>query len=203
MNTCAVRQVPGCSRNTGVSLIEIMFATVIFAIATLAASGLLSFGHRGTQKDLRTVMAGQILTDRMNMILKIPFASVSANITTGSGVTTYSSTASQSLDFDPVCVPYGLEQVPRVGDFQVEIRLQYVPITFGLRPFKLTAGYASGTPSTYAFRDYVSNYRTFNALSGDDRYLLLKVVVTVRWTEPNGHLRNIDLVSFIADLERA
>jgi|GEM_PF-734456 len=186
-------------RNNGVTLIEIICAFLIFTIATLGASGLLSFGHRGTQKDFRMVTALEILSDRMNRLALIPYASLTTNIGAEPTVLSADGVAGQSLWE----VPYGLATSTRAGSFNVDITLRHQPVTFGVQPFNITtsSGYASSTPSTFAFDSFDAAYRVYDGGGSTRPFQVIKFLTTVKWVEPNGVSRNVQAVSFTANLQ--
>jgi len=186
---------------TGVTLVEIVCAFLIFTIATLAASGLLSFGHRGTQKDFRMVGAIDILADRMNRLSLIPYASLTTSITTEP--TTFSNDGAVNANL--WSVPYGLASYTRAGNFNVDFALRHQPVTFGVQPFNImtSAGYASSTPTSFAFDTYEPAYRIYDGAGATRPYQVIKFIVTVKWVEPNGVPRSVQAVSFVANLQGA
>ncbi|HNW35531.1 MAG TPA: hypothetical protein PKM25_11405 [Candidatus Ozemobacteraceae bacterium] len=188
-------------RSPGVTLIEIICAFLIFMIATLGASGLLSFGHRGTQKDFRMVAAQEILSDRMNRLALVPYASLTTSITAEPVVFSSDGVAGRFL----WGVPYGLATNTRAGSFNVDITLRHQPVTFGVQPFNIvtSVGYASTTPSTFAFDSFDATYREYTGVDATRPFEVIKFLTTVKWGEPNGVSRNIQAVSFIANLQGA
>lgn len=183
----------------GVTLLEIVCAFMIFTIATLAAMGVISFGHRGTQKDFRMVAAIDILSDRMNRLMLIPYASLTTSITSEPTTFTADDVTGMSL-WD---VPYGLATYTRAGSFNVDFTVRHQPVTFGVQPFNIvnSVGYASSTPLTFAFDAFVPAYRNYNGTALP--YQVIKFCTKVKWTEPNGISRFVQAVSFTANLQRA
>jgi len=186
---------------TGVTLVEIVCAFLIFTIATLGASGLLSFGHRGTQKDFRMVGAIDILADRMNRLSLIPYASLTSSITAEPTTFSADGTAGAAI----WGVPYGLASYTRAGNFNVDFILSHQPVTFGVQPFNImtSAGYASSTPTSFAFDTYEPAYRIYDGAGATRPYQVIKFIVTVKWVEPNGVPRSVQAVSFVANLQGA
>ncbi|HEY9071087.1 MAG TPA: hypothetical protein VIV61_12585 [Candidatus Ozemobacteraceae bacterium] len=187
-------------RNPGVTLVEIVCAFLIFTIATLGASGLISFGHRGTQKDFRMVVAMDLLADRMNRLMLVPYASMTTGITAEPTVLTNDGVAGAAF----WGVPYGLATHTRAGAFNVDLTLRHQAVTFGLQPFNIMSsiGYASGTPSTFAFDSFDPQYYICDGTPGRP-YQVIKYVATVKWTEPNGVARSVQAVSFSVNLQGA
>lgn len=185
----------------GVTMIEIMFAFLVMAVATLAASGLLSFGHRNTSKDFRMLAATQILTDRMNQLLEVSFATHSAELDPPETPKTFGPGAGNYQG-----IKYGPTSYERAGDYRVEFTLEHIPLQFQIRPFQLSSDYDPGIASSYHFAAAVD--ATLGQFTSNDRtsrnfYRLIRISVTVRWTEPNGVARRVDAVSFKADLQGA
>ncbi|HOY67435.1 MAG TPA: hypothetical protein PLP29_11130 [Candidatus Ozemobacteraceae bacterium] len=188
------------SSNPGVTLLEIICAFLIFTIATLGASGLISFGHRGTQKDFRMVVAMDILSDRMNRLMLVSYASMSAAITAEPTVLTNDGSAGAAF----WGVPYGLATYSRAGSFNVDLTLRHQAVTFGVQPFNImsSVGYASGTPTTFAFDSFEPQYYICDGTAGRP-YQVIKYIATVKWTEPNGVARSVQAVSFTVNLQGA
>ncbi len=185
----------------GVTLVEIVLSFLILVIATLAASGLISFGHRGTHKDYRTIAAQNFLTDRMNQILLVPFASLTTSIT--SEPTLFSADGAEGRSLWGV--PYGLASDSKGGNFNVDISIQHIPLTFGLRPVDVLNAptYDPRVPSTFNFGNFDSAFAIFDGSSAQRAYQVIKIITTVKWTEQNGVRKRIELVSFTANLEGA
>jgi hypothetical protein len=184
----------------GVTLIEIIFAFLILVIAVLSASGLISYGHRGTSKDFRMVTGLHILSDHMNQVLLVPYASLSARITAQPTVFSNDGAAGQNL----WGVPFGLASSTKFGVFNVDISLQHQALTFGLRPIDIPSSlaYHPTTPSTFVFASVNAAYGQFDGTNASTRpFQVIKIIMTVKWTEPNGKPRRIEAVSFRANLE--
>ncbi|MBI3037466.1 hypothetical protein HYY75_00245 [bacterium] len=173
----------------GVTLIELVLAFLILVICTLSVSSLISFGHRGTKKDFRNVVAIQLLEDRMNQVLALPEKSLYAAI----GGTSQTFSSGNLLG-----VPVGATTTPAIAPFNVSITLEKVNVDFWYRPLDLvnspnydpdpTAG-----PPTWVF-------------SGLTKYdcdgKVVKITTTVSWTEPVSNAnRVVEVVSFAVDLE--
>ncbi|RCK80245.1 MAG: hypothetical protein OZSIB_3427 [Candidatus Ozemobacter sibiricus] len=184
------------------TLTEIMFSFLILVLATLAASGLLSYGHRGTAKDFRMVAATQILTDRMNRLLKLPYASHSAEIEPPENPRNFGPTTDGTYHD----IPYGVATFTMAGNFQVGFTLEHLPVTFAVQPFLLSNDYDPGIASSYRFAATIDpSLGQFNSADRASRnfYRVIRITVRVTWTEPNGVARSVEAVSFKADLQGA
>ena len=191
----------GCCRHRrGVTLIEIVFAFLILVIAALGASGIISYGHRGTQKDFREVEAIQLLGDRMNQVLAIPFEDLDPLLTFGDQAT-FSATLFGATPQEVVLGP--IVQGPRT--YTAEVSLQRQPVILGFCPINIpnSPNYLPGVATSWNFDALNTDLGRFD---GSDAvvhpFKTLKVIVRVSWNEPvvTAPTREYFVVSFVTDL---
>jgi hypothetical protein len=185
---------------SGLSLVEIMMAFAILVMSTLSISGLISFGHRGTQKDFRNVLAIQLLEERLNRLLSVPYLKIDLEAMGGAttkvldkkvfGGTTY------EMDFGDIKVDK--------ANYKVVANLAKIPVTLGVRPFEISDDYTYANVESYRFGASIDNdlARFDGSNATKHPYRVIKVHVQVTWIEPVVNVqRRVDAVSFIVDLE--
>ena len=179
------------------TLVELMLAMVILATVTLSVSSLMSYGHRTTQKDFRQVIALQMLTDRMNQLLIVPYASLSASLTTTSQV--FSNTTVAGVDLSTV-TPAQAQQTA----FTFALTLTRIPVIFGVQPIDVAVtppDFMKDQPSTWRFGAYSEANGTLNGSSVNQPYKVIKMHLRISWKEPIQKIdRMYELVSFNVDL---
>ena len=179
----------------GVTLVELMLALLILAGVTLSVSSLMSYGHRSTQKDFRQVIALQMLTDRMNQLLNVSYASLSASIT-GSAI---SNAVVAGVDLLTV-TPSQAQQTP----YTFTLNLTRVPVTFGVQPIDVTVtspDFVPSDPRTWRFGAYTEATGALDGTAADKPFKVIKVHLRISWTEPIQRVaRMYELVSFNVDL---
>ena len=179
----------------GLSLLELILSFFILVVAVLSVSGLISFGHRGTQKDFRFVQAVQLLEERMNRILLVPATQLFSLITAGGSAP---QTFSTPLAVVPA-VPLGSVMVG-VASFSVTATMNRQPVSFSTRELDIinSPAYDKTDPATWRFTNSSSANGTFDGSSLP--YRVLKIIVTVSWVELlNNTPRKIEAVSFAVD----
>ncbi|MBU1108026.1 MAG: hypothetical protein KKB51_15240 [Candidatus Riflebacteria bacterium] len=185
--------------NKGVSLIEIMMAFCILIVAILSISGLVSYGHRGTEKDFRSVQAMQILEEKMNQLLAASFSKVSDEVMAGT----------TKLSISKVLFP-GTGHEIALGkttafktEFNVTAELEKISVSFGIRPIEIDNNYEFAKVETYKFGALTSALAKFDGSNNKkNRYRVIKAIMRVQWTEPIVNAdKQIEAVSFIVDLE--
>lgn len=178
----------------GISFTEILLAFFIMAMTLLPISGIMSYGHRGTQKDFRQVQAIEILVARLNQVSSIPFRKLLSLIPSGNSVTISS----------PIFTGTNLEMA--FGDlaigpstFTASVSLNGVPASFSYRPVDFgDLAYDVASAATWKFGTPVEDL--YNGT--DSPYKILQTHVTVSWIEPVVLARRkVDAVSYVVDLE--
>ena len=168
---------------SGITLIEIMIATVILATALIPIASIMGYGAKSTQKDFTTIEAIQLLEKTGNSLIQQPFAS----IPTGS-LTSY---PAPPTGFPPVVL--GTITGRFNTTFSVSVDSSFFPITLAVRPVKVfTAGFNEAAP-----RD--SDFDT--AMTESFSNQVKKLVIAVAWTEPGGGSRRIEAVTYRAKLD--
>ena len=181
----------------GVTLIELMLAFLILCSATISASGIISYGHRGTKKDFRRVEALQLLTEKMNRLCAISFSKANSYLTSA-GVDSYTFT-------DPVeGISLGRIVVPSSKDkFRASATLKRQAIAFPPM-MKLTLpnpGYLASDVTTWQLEDTGNVW--FDGVTGVNHYpyRVLKISVKVEPLDCNPPELAVEAMSFITDLE--
>lgn len=182
-----------CNSTSGVTLTEIMLAFLILVIATFSAAGVISFGHRGTVADFRQVEAMQILVDRMNKLMNMPYASLdSFLVSAGDDEHTFS---------DPIeGVVFGENVQNEKHSYRIRATLKRQKIVFdSLMELAFpNPAYEPASPSTWLFQD--RPLASFDDAANP--YKIIKITVSVK---PVGGVtddeREFTAVSFVADLE--
>jgi len=165
-------------RRSGLTLLEIMFATLILAFALIPISGLLGTGTKATSKDYRMIEAVQILEKTANNLILQPFLDVPV----GNGITTY---ATPPLKLGTVTGKYGT-------NYTVSMDCENVAVSFTARPVNVSAaGFSEADPRE---SDFGAAY-TYNFGN-----IVKKVTLHVSWLETSGKVRVIDVVTYLAKL---
>ncbi|MBF0407620.1 MAG: prepilin-type N-terminal cleavage/methylation domain-containing protein [Candidatus Riflebacteria bacterium] len=168
----------------GVSLIEILIAALILALASLPIAGMIGFGHAGTQKDHRYTNAIQILDETMNRIAGLPYKKL-FDLSTAGKVT---------LKDDTLTLDLG--SVSRSGyAYTVTATLERKTLDFSYRRIDLQASpnYDPTKPLTWIFENSVKNLNVSDKIIG--------IYVVVSWTEPGSTLsKQIDALTYSVDM---
>lgn len=178
------------SRN-GTTLIELILAFLILVVAVLAVSGLISFGHRGTQKDFRMVQGIQLLEDTMNRFL-VASCSQLLTMVPGTPPVTFS---------NPVMnIPLGAIRVGST-DYSVSATLSRQSVSFSTCELDITNSppeYNKNSPATWRFSPATNRNGNFDGVSLPHR--VVKIHVVVRWLESIQNIqRRVEAVSFAVD----
>ncbi len=175
----------------GTTLIELILAFLILVIALLSVSGLISFGHRGTQKDFRMVQGIQLLEDTMNRFL---VASCSQLLTALPGTTPVTFTA-------PLLgIPLGPIRIGNT-DYAVSATLSKQAVSFSTRELDITTSppeYDRTRPATWRFSAATDRNGRYDGVNLPHR--VVKIHVIVGWTELlHNAQRRVEAVSFAVD----
>lgn len=161
-----------------------MFAVVILAMAMIPMATMMGVGARQTVKDFRTIEAIQLLGRVTNLLLQEPYANLPVNQTTPTSA--YPANPGIPLG---TAVP-GKETTYRSDFTCVEI----TPIHFRASMINVSgAGFNEGNPQPGDFSAPVE-LAFANCVK--------RIEVRVSWREPNGVNRQIDAVTFRANLAR-
>jgi len=176
----------------GVTLLEILVATMILAFAMIPIAGVLGYGHTGTKKDFRRVEAIHLAETAMNEALKLPYAQLqtgahTAPLVAGSGT-----------------VVLGTVTTPQNNSYDLSLQVTDEAISFEYQPVDLNdAAYASSTPTTWQFQAPVDTGAVFDGTSARCPIMLKRLNMAVRWSEQGGVATpEIQLLSMKANLER-
>lgn len=186
-------------RHSGVSMIEIMVAFSILVMSILSISGLVSYGHRGTEKDFRNVLAIQILEEKMNQMLAASFSKVADEVMGGSTKTTVNSVLFAGTGHEIVLGKVTLEKT----EYDITAELEKVAVSFGIQPLEIDNSYEFAKVETYKFGNLTSALARFDGSNtGKNRYRVIKVTMRVGWTEPIVNAsKQVAAVSYMVDLE--
>lgn len=180
------------SAGRGVTLLEILMATMILAFAMIPIAGIIGYGHAGTRKDFRRVEAIHLAESAMNEALKLPYS----QIPTGTHNTPLAAASGT--------VTLGAVTTPQNSTYTLSLVVADEPISFEYQPVDLNdPAYASSTPSTWQFLAPVNTSAIFDGSSAKRPIMLKRLSMTVTWTEAGGSTPpGIQLVSMKANLER-
>ncbi|OQA07115.1 MAG: hypothetical protein BWY66_01527 [bacterium ADurb.Bin374] len=180
------------SAKQGVTLLEILIATMILAFAMIPIAGVLGYGHAGTRKDFRRVEAIHLAETAMNEALKLPYA----QLVTGAHVS--------SLVAGSGTVALGTVTTSQNNSYDLSLQVTDEPISFEYQPVDLNdAAYASSTPTTWQFQAPVDTGAVFDGTNARRPIMLKRLNMVVRWSEQGGVATpEIQLLSMKANLER-
>ncbi|MGM0600078.1 MAG: type IV pilus modification PilV family protein [Candidatus Rifleibacteriota bacterium] len=189
----------GCPYRAGISLIEIMIAFAILVVSAFSISGLISYGHRGTQKDFRNVLSIQLLEQKMNQVLTLSYEKVSDGLLAGNTEITVEDTIFKDTDYE---IALGDIKVDKT-DYKVTVKFEKIPVSFEVRPFEIDNDYEFDDVTTYKFGAETSELAKFDGSNAQkNRYRTIKVTAKVTWTEPIVEVdREVQAVSMMVDLE--
>jgi len=161
-------------RKHGITLTEIMLATILMAVAILPVVGVFSQGHKLTQKDMRRIEAIHLAESSMNKLLKLPYNQV-PNGTLTSNLAAASGT-----------VPLGNVSGEGNATFSISLTVSNYPVTFAYHPVDLNdPAYDIDKSETWKFLDETTDGAVFDG-SGVHRPIMVKQYeISVSWTEPN------------------
>ncbi|MBP7632724.1 hypothetical protein KBA41_01040 [Candidatus Ozemobacteraceae bacterium] len=175
-------------RRRGISLIEIMLATLIMAFAMFPIAGMMGYGIKGNQKDFRGIQAIQLAEAKLNKIMVLDFA----QLPNGSEITTDITSGAQIL------VPLGSETIGQ-DVFGAVLTSELINSAFDYYYVDLNntnpSPYVATEPASWFFRAA----DTPLSLTGTDRRLR-RLRLRVEWLEPWGVVRNVELTTYKADL---
>jgi type II secretory pathway pseudopilin PulG len=188
-----------CPERAGISLIEIMIAFAILVVSAFSISGLISYGHRGTQKDFRNVLAIQLLEQKMNQVLTLSYEKVSDGLMAGNTEITVEDTIFKDTDYEIVLGDITVDKT----DYKATVKFEKVPISFEVLPLEVDNTYEFDEVKTYKFGAETSDLARFDGSNTKkNRYRTIKVTAKVTWTEPIVNVdREVNAVSFMVDLE--
>ena len=167
---------------------------MVLAIGLLGVMRVMNYGHRGTQKDFRSVTALQILQDRTNRLSQVPYASWTTQIP-GTSVT---------LGAPVYGIPLGAEAEAGVT-YTVSCTLTRIPVRMRYRQIDVTVTPPDFDPDdskTWRFSAVTTADGTFNGSSADNPYKIIRLQVVVQWNSVIGNVsKTYEAVTFVVDLE--
>lgn len=168
---------------SGLSLLEVLFATGILAVAMIPIAGVMGYGIRGTQRDSRQIRAMQICQARLNQVMKANFNDVPLG----------SNTANIIVDGQTIV---NLENETLDGTtYSTSLEVTNIGVEFSYRSINLNnPSYNPDDPSTYEFLRDASRLTINNNAAR-------RVTIRVSWVEGQGIVQNVQLTSFIANFE--
>ncbi|MBF0408293.1 MAG: hypothetical protein HQM10_13165 [Candidatus Riflebacteria bacterium] len=162
---------------TAVTLTEIIFATVIMALAILPISSLIAFGAKITNKDYRLIEATQILERTGNSLFQEPFLDIP--------VGSYESYSTPTVVLGMIKGKH--------ADYKVKVVCSIIDVNFKANMVLVqNSGFTESAPRN---SDFESSAKT---LSYED--LVKQITVEVTWSEPEGAVKKINIVTYRADL---
>lgn len=168
----------------GTTLLEIMFALVILATAMIPIASVMGYGAKTTVKDFRTIEAIQFLQKTANMLLQEPYRNLPLN----------QATYASAYALNPG-IPLGTAIKGRETTYAIEFTcVEVSPIEFSAYLINVSgATFDEGNPQATDFSGPVT--QSFD-------HCVKRLQVRVMWVEPNGTPRQIDAITFRADLNR-
>ncbi len=163
----------------GMTLLEIMFATLILAFSLIPISGLLGSGTKATSQDYRMIEALQLLEKTANAVVQAPYK----DIPIGTSLTTY---ATPPVFLGSIIGKYNT-------DYTVSLTSEFVPVSFQAQPVMVfSPGFIESAPRPSDF-DVLKTYNYGN--------LVKRLTIQVRWREPNNRNQQIEVITFLASLQ--
>ncbi|MBF0544232.1 MAG: hypothetical protein HQM08_07360 [Candidatus Riflebacteria bacterium] len=161
----------------GVTLIEIMMATLVMAFAIIPIASLLGVGAKMTSKDYRLIEATQILEKTGNSLFLQPFKEIPV------GNYQYYATP-----------PVILGDIPgKFATYTVYMTCEMNSVSFNANMINVQgAAFQENAPK---ITDFDTTPKTFVFDN-----MVKKIMVEVRWIEPNGPQKSLFLVTYRADL---
>lgn len=172
---------------SGLSLLEVVLATIILALTMLPIASVIGSGIKSTAKDYRTIEAIQLLERTANLLLQEPYGAIPV----GNGLTAWAPVA-----------PFPNNPAIRLGSvsgrdttFSVTLTSSEMAATsFTVRPISVSRpGFDELNPQA---ADFLAAY-TYNIPQA-----VKTLVVNVAWTEAHGVARSVQAVTFRANLNR-
>ncbi|MBU1105613.1 MAG: hypothetical protein KKB51_03010 [Candidatus Riflebacteria bacterium] len=169
---------------SGTSLLEIIMATVVLAVAMIPIAAMIGFGHRGTSKDFRNLTAIQLLEGTMRQVLvaeydRVPIGNLTAPVDLGTFTLPLGTIASSSANYDL--------SLNVTGE---SVTFSYNPIRIDLNTFIATAA------ATWQFD--ASTDLKFDNSSIVKAFRVKRVVGQITWNEPErNQQRSIKMMTFL------
>ncbi|NLF96608.1 MAG: hypothetical protein GX569_07710 [Candidatus Riflebacteria bacterium] len=162
------------NRKNGITLTEIMLATILMAVAILPIVGIFSQGHKLTQKDMRRIDAIHLAESSMNKLLKLPYDQVPVG------------TLNNNLVAASGTIALGNVKGEGNATYTISLTVSNYPVTFAYHPVDLNdASYNIDKSETWKFLDETTEGAVFDG-SGVHRPIMVKQYdISVSWTEPN------------------
>ena len=164
----------------GTTLLEIMIALFILATAMIPIASIMGYGGRATTKDARRIIAIQQLDKTLRRLLREPFPQIplGANVQTG---------------FNEVAL--GKITVEQGYSYNVSLKSEYVnPTVFTYQ------GVNVNRPTFKEDQPVAADFLAAENLTLNN--VVLRLTVTVSWTEQGNLPVSVSAMTFRANLER-
>jgi len=169
---------------SGTSLLEIIMATVVLAVAMIPIAAMIGFGHRGTSKDFRNLTAIQLLEGTMRQVLvadydHVPIGNLTSPVDLGTFTLPLGTVASSSANYD------------------ISLRVTGESVTFAYQPIRIDLNtFVASDAATWEFDS--STDITFDNSSTMNAYRVKRVIGQVTWNEPErNQQRSIRMLTFL------
>lgn len=179
-------------RRRGLTLTEVLLATIILAMCMIPIASLIGFGYRGTTKDFRHITAIHLTEGTLNQVMAASYTKILA--TGGS----YSGT---SINLGDSIIPLGTIATAGV-DYTVSLRVDDIDAEFGYDPILVQqAGFVASNPATWVFGGKAT--LKFDGSSASVPRKVKKVWCETSWTEPQkgAPTRIVRMFSYKVNLE--
>lgn len=185
------------SRNgSGITLLELMIAMFILAVAFIPVIASLGSSLSGTEKDERSITSLQLAQSALAAAIQFPFSALPTFAGGGNGPWTIGG------DVNVIQYPTSPgvnEMVMRVGrikvfktTYKLLLTIEDVPLTFKFKTYNITEkDKFPTTPSSWGWAN-----SSFSVQQVHHRYTM-----TAEWTEPDGKTKFCSLVSYKSDLK--
>lgn len=181
---------------SGITLLELMIAMFILAIAFIPVIASLGSSLSGTEKDDRSITGLQLAQSALAAAIQFPFSDLPTFAGGGTGPWEIGG------DVDPIQYPSSPganEMVMRVGrikvfktTYKLLLTIEDVPLTLHFRTYDITKkDKFPTTPSGWGWTD-----SSFAVQQVHHRYTM-----AATWTEPDGKTKFCSLVSYKSDLK--
>ncbi|MBI3037721.1 type II secretion system protein [bacterium] len=174
--------VPICfTRRRGITLLEIIIAVGILAMAMIPVSGIMGYGAKAVSKDARQIEAIQLLEKTVNLLLQQPFK----DIPVGNNITNYSTA--------PVNLCLGNIDGKKGGKYTVSMDCQIIPVTFSYQSVDV------GDPTFDELNPPAGLFSNENLTVSDS---IKEIKVKIEWTEEKTKQVQFRALTYRADLNR-
>lgn len=181
----------GISRR-GLTLTEVLLATIILAMCMIPIASLIGFGYRGTTKDFRHITAIHLTEGTLNQVMAASYTRI---VATGGS---YSGT---SINLGDSTIPLGT--IATAGaNYSVRLRVDEIDAEFGYQPILVQQpGFVASNPATWVFGAKAT--LKFDGTNASLPHKVKKVWCETTWTEPQAGAptRLVRMFSYKVNLE--